>query len=66
MSSRLGAPHTLLVGGVCCLAGAAWFAIELPGIRTAVRPIYVRMGILPEVATGLANAAELSVPPERQ
>ena len=26
MSSRIGAPHTLLVGGVCCLAGAAWFA----------------------------------------
>jgi MFS family permease len=66
MSSRIGAPHTLLAGGVCCLAGALWFAIELPVIRTAVRPIYVRMGILPEVAAGLANAAELSVPPERQ
>jgi predicted MFS family arabinose efflux permease len=66
MSSRIGAPHTLLVGGVCCLAGAAWFAIELPAIRMAVRPIYVRMGILPQVAVGLSDAAALSVPPERQ
>ena len=66
LSSRLGAPHTLLAGGACCLAGAAWFAIELPSIRVAVRPIYMRMGILPQVAAGLADAAELSVPPERQ
>jgi MFS family permease len=66
MSSRIGAPHTLLFGGICCLAGATWFATELPIIRQVVRPIYVRMGILPQVAAGLANAAELSVPPERQ
>ena len=65
MSSRLGAPHTLLVGGVCCLTGAVWFGLELPAIRTAVRPIYIRMGILPQVAAGLSNAAEISVPPER-
>jgi MFS family permease len=66
MSSRIGAPHTLLLGGVCCVAGAAWFATELPIIRVAVRPIYIRMGILPQVAAGIADAAELSVPPERQ
>jgi MFS family permease len=66
MSSRVGAPNTLRFGGVCCLAGAAWFATELPRIRAVVRPIYVRMGILPQVAAGIADAAELSVPPERQ
>ncbi|MEO8076060.1 MAG: MFS transporter [Acidobacteriota bacterium] len=64
MSSRIGAPHTLLAGGLCCLAGSAWFAAELPAIRTAVRPIYIRMGILPQVAAGISEAAELSVPPE--
>jgi MFS family permease len=66
LSSRIGAPHTLLVGGCCCLVGAAGFARALPGIRRAVRPIYVRLGILPEVAAGVANAAQLSVPPERR
>jgi MFS family permease len=66
MSSRIGAPYTLMIGGACCLAGAAWFAAELPIIRVAVRPIYIRMGILPQVAEGLSNATELSIPPERQ
>ena len=65
LSSRIGAAHTLLVGGVCCMLGAAWFARALPAIRAAVRPIYIRLGILPEMASGLAQAAELSVPPEQ-
>ncbi len=65
LSARIGAPQTLRVGGVCCLLGAAWFATALPSIRTAVRPIYRRLGILPEVASGLSDASELSVPPER-
>ena len=65
LASRIGAPQTLLVGGVCCLLGALWFASALPAIRSAIRPIYVRLGILPEMAAGLANAAELSVPPEQ-
>jgi MFS family permease len=65
LSSRIGAPHTLLAGGVCCIFGAGWFARELPAIRAAVRPIYVKLGILREMAAGLADAAELSVPPEQ-
>ena len=65
MSSRIGPAHTLQVGGLCCLLAAAWFARGLPALRAVVRPIYVRLGILPEVATGLNTAAEASVPPER-
>jgi MFS family permease len=64
LSTRIGAPHTLLIGGICCLAGALAFARALPGIRRAVRPIYRQLGILPEVAAGIASAAELPVPPE--
>jgi len=66
MSSWIGAPRTVTIGGICCLAGAAWFARELPAIRVAVRPIYRRMGILPPVAAGISNATELSIPPERR
>jgi MFS family permease len=65
LSSRIGAPHSLVVGGVCCILGATWFARKLPALRAAVRPIYIRLGILPEITAGLATAAELSVPPER-
>lgn len=65
LSSRLGAPHTLQIGGVCCIAAAGWFWSELPAIRALVRPVYARLGILPQVAEGISTAAELSVPPER-
>jgi len=63
MSARIGAAQTVLVSGVLCLAAAVWFAQELPAIRALVRPIYVRMGILPEVASGLQSAANLTTPP---
>ncbi len=56
LSTRIGAPHTVFLSGVLCVATAGWFARELPLIRTLVRPIYVRMGILPEVAQGLQAA----------
>jgi len=29
--------------------GAAWFAFRLRSLREVVRPIYVRLGILPEL-----------------
>jgi MFS family permease len=65
LSSRIGAPHTLQVGGVCCIFAAVWFWQQLPAIRVLIRPVYARLGILPQVAEGIATAAELSVPPER-
>lgn len=60
----LGAPHTLLLGGLGCIAGALLFAKSLPALRQEVRPIYVRKGILPEMALGLQASSQLSVPPE--
>jgi len=53
LSTRIGAPHTVMLSGALCIGTAAWFARELPPIRALVRPIYMRMGILPEVAQGL-------------
>jgi MFS family permease len=56
LSTRIGAPQTVFLSGVLCVATAVWFARELPAIRALVRPIYVRMGILTEVAQGLQAA----------
>ena len=64
LASRIGAPHTLMIGGLICIAGAAWFSFQLPAIRSAVRPVYVRLGILPEVATAVQSASTLLTPPE--
>jgi len=33
-------------------------------LRRDVRPIYERIGILPEVATAIQHSTELSIPPE--
>lgn len=52
VAERIGAPHTLLFGGIGCILGALWFAQSLPALRRDVRPIYVKTGILPDTAAG--------------
>jgi MFS family permease len=63
-ASHIGAPHTLMIGGALCICGAAWFARQLPVIRQLVRSIYIQIGILPELATGIETASILQEPPE--
>jgi len=58
MADIIGPPATLLLGAACCLGGAVMFARHLPQIREKVRPIYVKMGIIKEVAQGMESAAE--------
>ena len=60
----VGAETTVLVGGLACIAGAGVFAFKLPELRALVRPVYARLGILPEVAAGIQSAVELTRPPE--
>ena len=60
LSTRIGAPRTLTLGGVACLAGAGLFAVQLPQLRALVRPIYNQKGIIPAVASGLSAASETS------
>jgi len=66
LAQRLGALNTLLIGGIICVMGAAWFARKLPEIRKAARPVYVRHGIIPEVAAGLRAATQSTMLPEDQ
>jgi MFS family permease len=47
VAHRLGAPHTVMLSGVCCLVGSLWFTTELPKVRAIMRPIYQEMGLLP-------------------
>ncbi|HPG39613.1 MAG TPA: MFS transporter [bacterium] len=64
LASLVGAPTALLIGGLFCVGGAVWFATRLKGLRVLIRPIYMRLGIIPQVAVGIQSATELSVPPE--
>jgi len=58
MAKVLGTPWTILIGGAVCLLGALVFYRRLPELKRLVRPVYVRMGILPEVAEGIRTASE--------
>jgi MFS family permease len=64
LATHIGAPKTIAIGGAACLVGAAWMRVRLPALREAVRPIYVRLGIIPEVATGMQSAANRTGPVE--
>jgi MFS family permease len=59
LAARIGAPHTILIGGCACILGGIVFSRQLPRLRELVVPIYIERGILPEIATGLSNAAAL-------
>lgn len=64
VAARIGAPWTVFIGGIACVSGALVFSRKLPRLREKVHPIYVRMGIIPEIAQGLQVASEISLPPE--
>jgi MFS family permease len=57
-----GATRTLIISGSVCLLGAGAFAYMLPRLRVLVWPIYRAKGILPEVAEGLNDAMQVTVP----
>ena len=42
------APLTVTIGGVCCIGAAVVFAHTLPALRTLVKPIYQKRGLMPE------------------
>jgi MFS family permease len=64
LAGRIGVTATLVIGGSLCIAASAVFATKLPAIRALVHPIYRKIGIIPEVASGVNVASELVVPPE--
>lgn len=59
LAARIGAPQTILFGGIACVLGAIVFGRVLPELRRQVRPIYEERGILQPIAVGLSSAAEL-------
>jgi MFS family permease len=62
LGARLGAPATVMIGGVFTIGAAVLFARKLPALREQVRPIYARLGILPEVAAALDQTASVASP----
>lgn len=66
LAKVIGTPNTILAGGIISIIGAFYFFRKLPELEVLVRPIYIRMGIIPEVATGLQTASEPSLESKEQ
>lgn len=47
LAEKIGAPYTLVIGGVFCILGSLIFYQNLPNLRKLIRPIYTKIGILP-------------------
>ena len=71
VAQRVGAPVTIALGGAVAMAAAVLFARRIPRFRELVGPIYVKLGIMPElgivpdVATGIQAATQLTGEAER-
>jgi MFS family permease len=50
MADRFGAQNTIAFGGASCIVGSLMFLQRLPELRRLVRPVYVRLGILQDIA----------------
>ena len=48
LAHAIGAPRTVIVSGVACILGSIWFTSQLTTIRKEMRPIYQRLGIIPQ------------------
>ena len=58
LASRLGVPHVVQLAGAMCAVASLVFALRLPALRKFIRPIYRRMGILPDLTLGIPAEAE--------
>lgn len=57
LASTIGAPHTLVLGGVACFLAALSFAGQIPALQRVTGPIYEKLVAVPEVVSGV-DAAE--------
>lgn len=46
LANYIGAPNTLMIGGMICIFSSFIFTKQLPTLRRLVRPIYREMGLL--------------------
>jgi MFS family permease len=58
LAKILGTPITIIFGAGCCIIGAFIFSRKLPELKKLAHPVYVRMGIIPELATGIQATTE--------
>jgi MFS family permease len=58
LAHAIGAPRTVIISGVACILGGLWFWTRISAIRADMRPIYQRLGIVPQARIVVEEAAE--------
>jgi len=61
---HFGPKLTLMVCGIVCVLGSLIFTRKIPALKKKMHPVYVKMGIIPEVASGIQTVTNLTSPPE--
>ncbi|HEY9743013.1 MAG TPA: MFS transporter [Coleofasciculaceae cyanobacterium] len=46
LANKIGAPSTVMIGGIFCIIGSMFFAKQLPELRRLVRPVYNQLGLI--------------------
>jgi len=58
LAHAIGAPRTVILSGIACIAGSLAFWSQLKSIRSQMRPIYERLGIIPQSNIVAEESAE--------
>jgi len=58
LAHTIGAPRTVIVSGIACILGALWFWSRLKSVRRHMRPIYERLGIVPQTNLAIEESGE--------
>jgi MFS family permease len=58
LAHAIGAPSTVIISGIACILGSLWFWSRLRKIRAQIRPIYERLGIVPQTNLVIEESAE--------
>ncbi len=58
LAKILGTSNAILLGGLSCITGALVFYRKLPILQKSALPVYQKMGLIPEVVSGIQNASE--------
>ena len=58
LAKLIGTPLTMFFGGLSCIICSFFFYKKLPELKRKVKPVYVRMGLIPEVISGIQTASE--------
>jgi MFS family permease len=48
LANYIGAPNTVIIGGIVCVLGSIVFTKQLPALKILVLPLYQKMGLIPQ------------------